>query len=171
MPSKTDLNGANLPQLYDLHRKMDQFMGNAEGKDPVTKITHSFSAIWNLNRLVIPSKDNMSLSPTGQPICSDWRTSDFLYTAESAEREFGYPAGLLARQHYYCSYREDVFPVFTDIYGNVIAIEDSDLSNIVYQARNFPEKLFKELTGPCFLPVRSISRMFSILTRMNLLVF
>ena len=40
MPSKTDLNAANLPQLYDGHKIIDQFMVTAEGKDSTTKNTH-----------------------------------------------------------------------------------------------------------------------------------
>ena len=144
MPSKTDLNAANLPQLYDAHKLLDQCMVNAEGKDATTKNTWPFSSLWSLNRFVIPTKDNMSLTPTGLPKISDWRTSDFLYTAESAERDFGYPVGLLSREQHYCQYRDGVFPVFTDIYGYKIDIDEPELDYIIQQARNFPEKLFKE---------------------------
>ena len=70
MPSKTDLNVANLPQLYDVH-KIDQ---------SVTKKNWLHSALWILLMLVIATRDNMSLSPTEQ----------LLYTAESMESD-GYP--------------------------------------------------------------------------------
>jgi hypothetical protein len=82
MPFKTDLNVANLPQLYDVH-KIDQL---------VTKTTWLHSALWILLMLVISTRDNMSLSPTGQ----------LMYTAESMERD-GYPKGLISRQLYYCT--------------------------------------------------------------------
>ena len=74
MPSKTDLNVANLPQLYDVH-KIDQL---------VTKTTWLHSALWILLMLVISTRDNIPLSPTGQ----------LLYTAEPMER-YGYPKGLI----------------------------------------------------------------------------
>jgi hypothetical protein len=80
MPFKTDLNAANLPQLYDVHQK-DQL---------VTKTTWLHPALWILLMLVISTRDNMSLSPTGQ----------LTYTAESMERD-GYPKGLISRQQYY----------------------------------------------------------------------
>ena len=93
MPSKTDLSAANLPQLYDMHKITDQFMINAESKDLMTKTTwHLPAALWILLMLVISTRDNMSLSPTGQ----------LLYTAESMERD-GYPKGLISRQQYYCT--------------------------------------------------------------------
>ena len=69
MPYKTDLFAANLPQLYDMHKITDQFMINAESKDPMTKTTwHLPAALWILLMLVISTRDNMSLSPTGQLI-------------------------------------------------------------------------------------------------------
>jgi hypothetical protein len=42
--------------------------------------------------LVISTRDNMPLSPTGQ----------LLYTVESMERD-GYPKGLISCQQYYCT--------------------------------------------------------------------
>ena len=156
MSKKTDLNAASLPQMYELHKAVDQIMGNAEGKDPHTKTTFSFSSIWNLNRLVIPTRDNMSLTPTGQPKISDWRVSDFLFTAESAEGEFGYPVGLLQRKQHYCLYREGAFPVFVDVYGNTIDIDDQELNQIINQARNFPEKLYKEFNRTLLSTVNTL---------------
>ena len=87
MPIKTDLNGANV-----VHK--DQFKINAGGKDRVTKTTWLYSALWILHMLVISksTRDNMSLSPTGQ----------LLYTAELMDRD-GYPKGLISRQQYYCT--------------------------------------------------------------------
>ena len=82
MPSKTDLNFANLPQLCDMH-KIDQL---------VTETTWLYSALWILLMLVISTRDYTSLSPTGQ----------LMYTAESMERD-GYPKGLISRQPYYCT--------------------------------------------------------------------
>ena len=79
MPSKTDLNVANLLQLYDMHM-MEQLVTNA---------TWLYSALWILLMLVITTRDNMSLAPTGQ-----------LMMAESMERD-GYPMGLISRQQYY----------------------------------------------------------------------
>ena len=67
MPSKTDLNVANLLQLYDMHM-MEQLMTNT---------AWLYSALWILLMLVISTRDNMSLSPTGQ----------LIYTAETMERD------------------------------------------------------------------------------------
>jgi len=75
MPSKTDLNVANLLQLYDMHM-MEKLM---------TKTTWLYSALWILLISVISTRDNISLSPTGQ----------LMYTAESMERD-GYPKGLIS---------------------------------------------------------------------------
>jgi hypothetical protein len=105
MPTKVDPNSANLAQLYDLHRRMDQCMVSAEGK------------------YTIPTRDIMSRNPIGQLTISDWRTSDFLYTAEAMEQAFGFSEGTLPHQRYYCQYREGEFPVFIDIYGRVMEIE------------------------------------------------
>ena len=77
MPPKTDLNGVNLLQLYEAHRKVDQLMVNAEGIDKMTKVVWQFSAIWNLHKHVIPTRDCMSLSQAGQPVFSYWRHSEF----------------------------------------------------------------------------------------------
>jgi hypothetical protein len=68
----------------------------------------------------------------------------FMYTAESIEKAFGYPEGVLPRQKYYCQYREDMCPVFIDIYGKVMDIEDSDLDQMVKQGHSIPEKLHKD---------------------------
>ncbi len=66
MLTKVDLNSANLAQLHDLHRRMDQCMVSAEGKDPFTKITHEFSPLWILYKYTIPNRDNMSCNPFAQ---------------------------------------------------------------------------------------------------------
>jgi hypothetical protein len=72
MTSKTDLNAANLPQLYDAHKIIDQFKIDAESKDPMTKTTwHLPAALWFLLMLVISTRDKRSLSPTGQLIISE----------------------------------------------------------------------------------------------------
>ena len=146
MPNKTDLNDVNLLQLYGAHEQYDQLISNAEGVDKATKDVLQFSSLWNLHKHVVPTRDNMSLSQAGQPIFSDWRHSDFLYTAESIERDHGYPEGLLTHKLHWCPYREEEFPVFIDIYGNVINIDDQDLDITFRQARNFPEKLHKEFS-------------------------
>jgi len=119
-------------------------MVNAEGIDKMTKVVWQFSAIWNLHKHVIPTRDCMSLSQAGQPIFSDWRHSGFLYTAQSIERDFGFPEGLLTHQRHYCTYRDGEYGVFIDIYGNVVDIDDPELDHLLRQARNFPEKLHKE---------------------------
>ena len=155
---KTDLYDVNLPQLYEAHRKIDQLIVNAEGIDKMTKEVWQFSSLWNLHKHVIPTRDNMSLSQAGQPIFSDWRHSDFLYTAESIEREFGFPEGLLSHQRHYCTYREGEYEVFLDIYGNVVDIDDPELDAIFRQARNFPEKLHKEF---CRLVQTTFGQVFS----------
>jgi hypothetical protein len=144
MPIKTDLNDVNLLQLYEAHKRFDQLMVNAEGVDKMTKDVWQFSALWNLHKHVIPTRDNMSLSQAGKPVFSDWEHSDFLYTAQSIERDLGYPEGLMTHQLHYCTYRDGEYPVFIDIYGKVIDIDDRELDNIFRQARNFPEKLHKE---------------------------
>jgi hypothetical protein len=71
----------------------------------------------------------------------------FLNTAESIQRDFGYPEGLLTHQLHYCTYRDGEYQVFIDIYGKVIDIDDHDLDNTIWQARNFPKKLYKEFSG------------------------
>jgi hypothetical protein len=74
-----------------MHKITDQFMINAESKDPMTKTTwHPPAALWILLMLVISTRDNMSLSPTGQ----------LIYPAESMDRD-GYPKGVILRQQYY----------------------------------------------------------------------
>ena len=76
MPIKTDLNDVNLLQLYEAHKRFDQLMVNAEGVDKMTKDVWQFSALWNLHKHVIPTRDNMSLSQAGQLVFSDWRHTD-----------------------------------------------------------------------------------------------
>ena len=119
-------------------------MVSAEGKDPITKVTYQFSSLWNLYKYIIPTRDSMSRNPMGQLTISDWRISDFLYTAEAMEQAFGFSEGILPHQRYYCQYREDEFPVFIDIYGRIIDIEDEELDEHVKLARQFPEKLYRE---------------------------
>jgi hypothetical protein len=87
----------------------------------------------------------MSLSQAGQPIFSDWRHSNFLYTAaQSIEREFGFSEDHLTHQRHYCTYSDGEYEVFIDIYGNVMDIDDPELDHLFDQAQNFPEKLHKE---------------------------
>jgi hypothetical protein len=68
MTSKNNLNVANLLQLYDMHM-MEQLMTNTTWL--------YYSALWILLMLVISTRDNVSLSPTGQ----------LIYTAETMERD------------------------------------------------------------------------------------
>jgi hypothetical protein len=58
-----------------------------------------------------------------------------MYKAESMEKAFGHPGVIQPRQNYYCQYQEDMCPVFIDIYGTVIDIEDLDLDRMVKQGR------------------------------------
>jgi hypothetical protein len=67
-----------------------------------------------------------------------------MYTVESMEMVFGYPEGLLPRQTYHCQYQEDICPVFIDIYGTVIEIEDSDLDQMVKQGSTIQVKLHRD---------------------------
>jgi hypothetical protein len=96
---------------------MDQCMVAAEGKDPITKVAYQFSPLWNLLKHTIPTRDDISRIPMFQLTISDWRTSDFLYTAEAMEQAFGFSEGILPHQRHYCQYWEGEFPVFIDIYG------------------------------------------------------
>ena len=95
MPNKTDLNDVNLLQLYQAQKQYDQLISNAEGVKKATKDVWQFASLWNLHKRVVPTRDNMSLSQAGQPVITNWRHSDFLYKAESIERDHGYPKGLL----------------------------------------------------------------------------
>ncbi len=83
MPSKTELNSANLLQLYELHRKIDQSMNSAEERDHVTKIAYPYLPLWSMHKYVIPTRDYMSTTPAGLSTFSEWRHVGFMYTAES----------------------------------------------------------------------------------------
>ena len=62
MPNKTDLNDVNLLQLYEAHKQYDQLISNAEGVDKATKDVLQFSALWNLHKHVVPTRQYVPLS-------------------------------------------------------------------------------------------------------------
>ncbi len=131
MPSKTDLDVANLLQLYDVHM-MEQL---------VTNTTWLYSALWILLMLVILTGDNMSLAPTGQ----------LMYMAESMERD-GYPKGLISRQQYYSTSHVNNSPSrgFYKLFKATNELHDALWLGLQVFRRGFfpPEKLAAQYDPP-----------------------
>ncbi len=80
-----------------------------------------------------------SLSP------SSWKIDHLLKTASYFVDEAGFPDGKLQDYQNYCPYRDDYFQVFTDVFGNVLDVDEDTVNAWYDDVTSFPPKLYNEL--------------------------
>ncbi len=90
-------------------------------------------------------RPNLKEIITGSLSRTSWKIDHFLTTTNYFVEEAGFPQGKLPDQERFCPYRNDFFQVFTDVFENILDVDDAIVNAWYDYVTSFPHKLYNEM--------------------------
>ena len=124
MTSTTKIHGmANTRELLRTFYAIRNDLISYEARDPITKQTYPIPSFLKMCLLHVPTKAEMNGKGMRK---KNWKIPHFLPTADYFIEHAGFPPGKLPSHEEWCEYRHDSFPVYVNVFGEVLRVDDAD---------------------------------------------
>jgi hypothetical protein len=142
MSSAPKVDLSNIRQLLKIYTEIKTNLSTVELRDSVNKTLHKIAAFLKMGGLYVPRSKEIS---NGSLSSASWKIDHLLTTANYFVDEVGFQYGNLQDYKLYCPHRNGYFQVFTDVFGNVLDVDD-DIVNAWYDdVTSFQPKLYNEM--------------------------
>ncbi len=141
MSSAPKVDLSNERQLLKIYTEIKTNLSTVELRDSYNNL-FKIASFMKLAGMYVPrSKEltNGSLSRTA------WKIDHLLTTASYFVDEVGFQDGNLPDYEIYCPHRNGYFQVFTDVFGNVLDVDDDSVNAWYDDVTSFPPKLYNEM--------------------------
>ena len=139
--SKVDLS--NTLELLKVFTEIKTSLSTVELRDKPTQTSFKIAPFLKMAGMYIPRSKEMGANGLNPVL---WKFDHLLTTAAYFVDELGFPYGTLPDYKVPCEYRAgDLFPVFTDIFGNILDVDDDIVNSWFVDVTSFPPKLYNEM--------------------------
>ena len=138
---KVDLS--NTRELLKIFTEIKTSLSTLELRDKPSNITYKVAPFLKMAGMYIPRSREMGPNGLNR---AQWKMDHLLTTAEYFVDEIGFPYGTLPDYKAPCMYRAgDSFSVFTDVFGNILDVDDDIVNSWYDDVTSFPPKLYNEM--------------------------
>jgi hypothetical protein len=127
MSSAPKVDLSNVRQLLKVYTEIKTNLSTVELRDSVTKNFHKIAAFLKMAGMYVPRFKEIS-----------WKLDHLLTTASYFVDEVCFQYGKLPDYELHCPHRNGYFQVFTDVFGNVLDVDDDTVNAWYDNVTSFP---------------------------------
>jgi hypothetical protein len=132
----------NLSNVRELLKVYTEIKTNLSTVELINKHLHKIAAFLKMAGMYVPRSKEMS---NGSLSSALWKIDHLLTTADYFVDEAGFQYGNLPDYKEHCPHRNGFFPVFTDVFGIVLDVDDDTVNAWYDDVTSFPHKLYNEM--------------------------
>jgi len=143
MSSNPKVDLSNIRNLLKIFTEIKTVISTLELRDKPSNITYKVAPFLKMAGMYIPR--SREIGPNGLNR-AQWKIDHLLTTAEYFVDDIGFPYGTLPDYKAPCEFRlGDSFSVFTDVFGNILDVDDDIVNSWYDDVTSFPPKLYNEM--------------------------
>jgi hypothetical protein len=128
--------------LSNVRTEIKTNLSTVELRDGVTKALYKIAAFLKMAGMYVPRSKEISNGPLSR---ASWKIDHLFTTASYFVDEVGFQYEKLPDYELYCPHRNGYFQVFTNVFGNVLDVDDDAVNAWYADVTSFPHKLYNEL--------------------------